>query len=184
MNEAFILFIIFIPSLISFSLMYIFPLFSPTAFSSFLFTKQNISNLNSSLIEKIHSTEISPKLSTHEYIISISAILFFMLIYLILDKLGKKLEMNKKFREDISTRFLIDLFMIYILFSSYFAMVFVIYNFVLVPMIKQGSVFEFLNQIFKPIPNDALIIIELILITPSLIALGLLYYILKKNYDD
>jgi predicted signal transduction protein with EAL and GGDEF domain len=103
-----------------------------------------------------------------------------MLIYLILDKLGKKLEMNKKFREDISTRFLIDLFMIYILFSSYFAMVFVIYNFVLVPMIKQGSVFEFLNQIFKPIPNDALIIIELILITPSLIALGLLYYILKK----
>jgi uncharacterized membrane protein YagU involved in acid resistance len=57
--------------------------------------------------------------------------------------------------------------MIYILFSSYFAMVFVI-----------------LNQIFKPISNGALILIGLILITTFLIVLGLLFHILKKNYDD
>jgi len=192
-TENFILLIItLILVFISFPLIYVFPWTSLAISPSLLFTKQNISNLNLSLIEKTHFTEMSPILSTHEFIISISAILFFMLIYLVLDKLGNKLETNKKLREDLFTRFIIGIIIIYIFLSSYFAMVFIIYNFALVPMIKWGyyhstslsNVYEFLNQIFKPIPNDELMIIELILIIPSLIALGLLYYILKKYYDD
>jgi hypothetical protein len=114
--------------------------------------------------------------------------------------------MNKKLKEILSNIF--AYFVIgYIFISWIFAILLLIYNFILVPIAKANipidiSLMQQLNslnissfgnnlnqtiqvlQSYTPIPTNQLIEDELILILPPAILLGLIYHEAKKENDD
>ena len=115
--------------------------------------------------------------------------------------------MNEKLKEILANIFIYSIIG-YIFISLFFAILLLIYNFILVPIAKANIPFDTyiiqqLNSLnmsslgynlnleiqilrsYIPIPINQLIEAELILIIPPAILLGLIYYNAKKeNHDD
>jgi len=113
--------------------------------------------------------------------------------------------MNKKLKEILSNIFTYSI-VGYIFISWFFAILLLIYNFILIPIAKvdipiDTYIMQQLNSLnmsslgnnlnleiqvlksYTPIPTNQLIKAELILIVPPAILLGLIYYAAKKEND-